>query len=239
MKVLVILAALSAVFATCSAISAESLRVEVEFRTQMFELEIAIITQASNISRNIQSRVDPYRVAYSRLRDEVGTSLLLLPGGINAALKINAEANNIITSLLTEFSDYKILTTILNRVNEIRKTFVTVLENEIKLLEDEIDKNPKAVKCWDENKGAMRDLVKKALKDGVESVNKNLVNLQANVTTIVSSVGGTISKIRVDVGACGLNIVNIQSAIECFTKFVRISVFFICFVFSYNFSPTD
>jgi hypothetical protein len=214
MKVFIILTALLAFINTCSAISVESLRVEVEFRTQMFELEIAIITQSSNISRNVQTRVDAYRIAYSRLRDDVGTSLLLLPGGINAALKINAEANNIINSLLTEFSDYKILTTILNRVSEIRKTFVTVLENEIKLLENEIDKKPRAVKCWDENKGAMRTLVKKALNDGIASVNKNLVGLQANVTETVGKVDGVISLIRKDVGTCGFNP-------SCITKYVR------------------
>jgi hypothetical protein len=214
MKVFVLLLALMGFINSGSAISAESLRVEIEFRSQMFELEIAIITQASNISSNIRSRVNSYEKVYARLRDEIGTSLLMLPGGINAALKINAEANKIIMSLMTEFSDYKILTTILNRVSEIRKTFVGLLENEIKLLEDEIDKKPKAAKCWDNNKQAMRTLVGNAVKEGVKAVNTNLGTLDGKIKTIVKNVDDTISKIRKDVEACGFNA-------DCINKYVK------------------
>lgn len=213
MRVLVLLVALFGFINSSSAISAESLRVDLEFRSQMFELEIAIITQSVNISSNIRSRTDLYQTTYARLRDEIGTSLLILPGGINAALKVNAEANKIISSLLTEFSDYKILTTILNRVDTIRKAFVAVLENEIKLLEDEIDKKPKAVKCWDENKGTMRTLVGKALKEGITAVNTNLGQLDVKIKGVVNSVNGTIENIRKEVGTCGYNA-------DCINKYV-------------------
>lgn len=200
MKFLILLVA-AAIFANgTSAISIGSLRIDSEIRNYTLNIAIELSTQASRITRNIQVRGEQYYNSYIKLRNEL--SARLTPLGINGIIlgaRIVAEADTIVIALLNEFNDFMMQIKVITSLGQIRDKFSAELQKRINELEDAVDANSTAIKCWDDNKAELGALLQKALSQGRNVTEENLQNLDGSIRNFAKKVEDGIARVASEV----------------------------------------
>lgn len=165
---------------------------------------------------DIQSRVSDYYNEYTRVKGRIETKLN--PLGIKGRTVLSAISDDIdalIASLKTQF-DSEILSSEIDLVlNSLKSQFIDSLPDEIEWLTDAVFKNKTAIKCWDNNKAAIKMLVENIFQETQKVVKADQTQLGSQVKALVKQMRDGVAKAESEIQS------QCKSDQACILKYVR------------------
>lgn len=134
----------------------------------------------SKLKETIQSRVNQYFTQFNQLRDRI-ISRLNAAGATAVAQRINAEFNNIVNSLRSQFNGSKLRSFFQAIAGNVHSQYLQQLEKYVNSLKAQVDKNPAACKCYDDNKLDFQSIVDLFVSQTKTVINDELKQLDVQI----------------------------------------------------------
>lgn len=166
-----------------------SLRIQKEFNSYSNTLEEQAINAANNLKTLIQSRLNQFYVQYVNARTRIGTALNSLgPDGKAIADKINKDLDDLVANLKNGSSDASLQPKVNGVLAGLQSKYLDPIEKDIVTLRNAVNSNPRAIKCWDLNKGTLATQFNKVLQRAQIVISTNLALLDNRIVSVANHV---------------------------------------------------
>lgn len=219
MKILLVLAIFMATLSSLSAqdSSQGSLRIDREIKQFTEGVKARSLSIARDVIKRVQASPTQFFDQFQTVQERIITRLNGLgPEGASIASNITNDIVSLSDRLKNEFSDGNLNSKAIQFLRNLETRSLKPISDSVESLKQAVDGNPKFIKCWDQNKGLLKQLINKTLRESVNIIQDILPNL----------------KIRTDKWARRV-IENIQNAeiyveqncsdVNCTADFVRFS----------------
>lgn len=175
--------------------------------------ELHVIIDAS------QARAGQFYDGLNSLKSKVDASLNSLGSqGKKAAKKINDEIDKLIKNMEKEFSDRTMRPKVKDSIGYIQSHYLDPIEKYIKSLKSAVDKNKKAMKCWDNNKNVLKAILDSAAAQTNTVIQPVVANLDSQVRAVAKKINDVVARIESEVKTkCG-------KSSTCVMQYVKVSV---------------
>lgn len=177
-----------------------------------------VTSQVNSIISAVHTRAGQYYSAYQSLKDRIGTALSALGSqGQQIAQQINSEADKLIESLHDLYSSANLQTKVNQTLAFIKSNYLDPIQKHIDTLKTAVDVNPKSIKCWENSKNDLSDILNSAASDLGSVINKDLATVDSKAKALAKKIEDAVNRIENEVKAkCG-------SSGSCYVQYVKLS----------------
>lgn len=144
---------------------------------------------------DIQSRVSEYYNEYTRVKGRIESKLNPLgTKGRSILSAISDDINAIIDTLKAQFDSGTLSAEIDLILNSLKSQFIDSLPDDIEWLTNAVFKNKTAIKCWDNNKAAVKLLVENIFQETQKVVKADQTLLSSQVKALVKQMRDGVAK---------------------------------------------
>lgn len=199
--------------------SQASLRIQREFSEYVFNVETQAVNSANTLRTAIQARLNQFFNQYVTLRDRIGSRLNSLGvEGKAIAAKINKDVSSLVESLKNDTSDASLQPKVNQVLASLQSAYLDPIEKDIEDVRSAVNKNPRLIQCWDNNKGQLVTQFNKVLQRAQIVINAGLSQLDNHIVSLGNHVSIAVMKIEYDVDS------KCEDDTTCIKAYVRIII---------------
>lgn len=218
MKIVLCIATLLIASCLCENYSrrnSEARRLDREVGSYVFQLRRQAFSDARKYTGAVQSRVRRYLSEYSKLRATIGEALNQLgPRGQEIARKIDTDVKGLIDSVWAAFNGKAMQAKAKEALGDVKALYIDPLKADYDSLKKAVEANPEAIKCWDDNKAALKAIVDSVANQVRSAIDSNLKDLDVKAKVVVDKIGAAVARIETQIRSICTNT-------DCVVDYVR------------------